>query len=255
MYPDLNFIKYSSDSFIEQMKKLSTLKENGVYTAEEFTFKKADLLSDLKSKGILQNIDDFLSDILILKDENILDLEEIKNIKLFLKGDDKVNEEKTIHIENIPQTSVENKLKSKFFDSSNIIIASFIVIPSLVLLVIFLISDKDSNPAYKYKNQTYETHDYQSNRNSEITNNSTSKETEHLTKKEYWSVTSLERKFVGKSEFELVYSLGQPTSKKQLVSGYNNYAYWYNDVEYDGKYLRNVSFWVVHDQVAEVRFN
>jgi len=76
-----NESKYTSNVFISQLNKIYNLKENSIFSDEEFNSKKNQFIIDLMNKGISQELDDFLSDILILKDKNILTIDEIKEIK------------------------------------------------------------------------------------------------------------------------------------------------------------------------------
>jgi len=73
--------KFTSESFKSQLNKIYSLKENSMFSVEEYTNKKFQLIIDLINKGISQSLDDFLSEILILKENNILNVEEIKQIK------------------------------------------------------------------------------------------------------------------------------------------------------------------------------
>lgn len=73
--------KYTSERFISEITKIYNLKENEVYSINEFTEKKAAIINNVINKGISQNLDDFLTDILMLKEKGILNIDEIKQIK------------------------------------------------------------------------------------------------------------------------------------------------------------------------------
>lgn len=88
--------QYSSESFISQLKKYKLLNDNKVYTDEEYITKKNALISDLIDKGIMQNVDDFLAETLILKDKNILNLGELRVLKESLVTSKKVNGQNVI---------------------------------------------------------------------------------------------------------------------------------------------------------------
>jgi len=92
--------KYTSEAFISQLNKIYSLKENSIFSDEEYKNRKIQFIIDLINKGISQSLDNFLSDILTLKDKNILTIEEIKQIKNSLtskeiKTEEKQNEDKS----------------------------------------------------------------------------------------------------------------------------------------------------------------
>jgi len=74
----------SSSDFVQNVKKLYLLHKNEILSEEEYLNKKNSLISDLYTKQIIENPEDFLSSIISLKDENILDKDEIQKIKLIL---------------------------------------------------------------------------------------------------------------------------------------------------------------------------
>lgn len=76
-----NDSKYSADSFISELRKIKKINESGVYSLEEYENRKLEILLDLLNKGTSQKYEDFLSDILVLKEEDILNLKEINQIK------------------------------------------------------------------------------------------------------------------------------------------------------------------------------
>lgn len=73
--------KYTSERFISELTKIHSLKENELYSKDEYNEKKVAIIVDVINKGISQNLDDFLTDILMLKDKDILNIDEIKQIK------------------------------------------------------------------------------------------------------------------------------------------------------------------------------
>lgn len=73
--------KYTSERFISEITKIYNLKENELYSTNEFNEKKVAIIIDVINKGISQNLDDFLTDILMLKEKGILNIDEIKQIK------------------------------------------------------------------------------------------------------------------------------------------------------------------------------
>ncbi len=79
-----NISKYNSENFISEINKIIKLKENNIFSEEEYLKRKNDILDDIKNKGITQNLTEFLSDILVLKEKDILTVEEINNIKTSL---------------------------------------------------------------------------------------------------------------------------------------------------------------------------
>lgn len=86
--------KYTSEAFISQLNKIYSLKENSIFSDEEYKNRKIQFIIDLINKGISQSLDNFLSDILTLKDKNILTVEEIKQIKSSLTSKEIKTEEK-----------------------------------------------------------------------------------------------------------------------------------------------------------------
>lgn len=106
--------KLTSESFISQLNKINSLKENSIYSNEEYTNKKIQLIIDLINKGISQNLDDFLSDILSLKEKNILSLEEIKQIKSSLAS--KKNNKENTSFESKPEINKESVKSNSYQD-------------------------------------------------------------------------------------------------------------------------------------------
>ena len=76
--------KTTSSDFVKNLKKIYLLFQNEILSEEEYVNKKNALIANLYKKTIMEDPEDFLSSIIILKDENILDQDEIKKIKLIV---------------------------------------------------------------------------------------------------------------------------------------------------------------------------
>lgn len=120
-----NDSKYTSESFISQLNKIFRLKENNIFSVEEFNNKKIQIIIDLINNGISQSLDDFLSEILILRENNILTVEEIKQIKASLvsKGNKNNDDSSDTEINNSTNDIIIckhcNKVFNKNFTISN----------------------------------------------------------------------------------------------------------------------------------------
>jgi len=156
MNNQINNNKFSSELFITQLDKINSFKENGIYTEEEYANKKIKLIIDLINNGISEELDDFLSKILILKEKNILAIDEIKQIKnsLFNKdlkrknilpedkiGTIKPTDKKTTVSSNQNQSSFKNKNKTTMLLS----------IGGTVLILLILISIIINNESKDYE--------------------------------------------------------------------------------------------------------
>lgn len=73
--------KYSSQTFIYDLKKIYNLNKNSLLTDEELKVRKEAILKKIDNYGIKDNVEDFLISILVLKEDNILTKDEIINIK------------------------------------------------------------------------------------------------------------------------------------------------------------------------------
>lgn len=72
---------YNSTRLISELSKIYKLRENKIYSEEEYSKRKDEILTNVLKNGISQSLEDFLSDILILKEQNILTIDEIYKLK------------------------------------------------------------------------------------------------------------------------------------------------------------------------------
>lgn len=79
----------SSTSIINEILKVHKLKESGIYTEEEFISKIIDIVSNFTKKGKTNNLEDILFEILPLKKNGVLSLEDINRIKSSLFNENK----------------------------------------------------------------------------------------------------------------------------------------------------------------------
>ncbi|MBS1492234.1 MAG: hypothetical protein JST55_01910 [Bacteroidetes bacterium] len=116
-----------------------------------------------------------------------------------------------------------------------------ITLPSIIIIITIGISlavqHKKINKTYEYFSENIST-------NSMINSQKV---------KEYWTIEDLERKFVGKTSSELESALGSPTRKTQLNQGLDNYAFYYDEINYQNKTITSVAFWVVKGTVLEAK--
>ena len=76
--------KIKADEFAEKLKKVHKLHANNIYSDDEYKLKKMAIISELASKKINGAPDDFLASLVVLKEQNILDIEEINKIKALI---------------------------------------------------------------------------------------------------------------------------------------------------------------------------
>jgi TM2 domain-containing membrane protein YozV len=76
--------KIKADEFAEKLKKVHKLHANNIYSDKEYKEKKKAIISELASKKINCEPDDFLASLVVLKEQNVLDSEEINKIKTFI---------------------------------------------------------------------------------------------------------------------------------------------------------------------------
>jgi len=93
--------EYNSEKFISEIHKVKNLRENEVYSEDEYLKRKYDIINNLTNKGISQSLEDFLLEIIPLKKNNILTGEEINQIKSSLsdKSDIKQSNTSNLNIE------------------------------------------------------------------------------------------------------------------------------------------------------------
>lgn len=72
------------NNFIEALKKNYKLLTAEIYSGEEYKTKKDALINNLATKKISCSIEDFLASLITLKEQKILNLEEINKIKLLV---------------------------------------------------------------------------------------------------------------------------------------------------------------------------
>ncbi len=74
----------NADDFISALKKNYKLFSAEIYSADEYRTKKSTIVNELATKQISCSVEDFLGSLISLKDQGILDSEEIKKIKLLV---------------------------------------------------------------------------------------------------------------------------------------------------------------------------
>lgn len=68
-------------TFIHNLENTHKLFINEIYSEEEFLSKKASIISNLYSKKLSCSAEDFLSELIVLKEQEILTIDEINKIK------------------------------------------------------------------------------------------------------------------------------------------------------------------------------
>ncbi len=72
--------KYDSKSFIEEFTKYYKLMDNKLMSEEEYFVRKSGLYEKLRIKGINQDVESFLSEIIVLKECGWINQEELEKI-------------------------------------------------------------------------------------------------------------------------------------------------------------------------------
>lgn len=140
-----NIMKYSSDIFISEITKIIKLKENNIYSDEEYIIKKKDLITDLSSKEITQGINDFLSCLLVLKENNILTVEEINQIKTSLS-----QKKETVEPIYTPESKVLADNQKKELKKANGLVSRILTILLTLLFFLPWFTFKACNMTYDY---------------------------------------------------------------------------------------------------------
>ncbi|MFZ4589410.1 MAG: hypothetical protein ACOYN6_00300 [Ignavibacteria bacterium] len=242
--------RFTSERFINDINKIHKLFENGIYSTIEYSDRKTSLIQELVSKGIKQPIDDFISEILVLKTNNILEQKDILAINKQLRNFEMVNmpiQKNYTDAQVTNRNSRENVYVSKPKQKKSIIekiLITFFAIVGLFLFIGFIgvlvTLIKVNSKKEEYTNNYHYV-------------NEDSLRTVDIRKKGTWSASELSRKFYRKSAYELESEIGEPTKKKQLNPGLDNYSYYYEKVLYDGKYILYTEFWVNHGTVIEAK--
>lgn len=136
-----------------------------------------------------------------------------------------------------------DKQKNKRYLNIGVTVAILLIIGAMII---------SSSRSQKYKQVTEDSKDKYNNISPSVNYDSLDKA--EVKTKGTWDLDALERRFVGKSEYELRLELGEPSRKKQLVDGMRGYSYYYERKEYKGKFVIGALFWVVNDKVMEVRY-
>ncbi len=72
------------DNFIDDLKKTHKLYALQIYSEDEYRIKKSIIINNLANKKISCSTIDFLTSLVELKEQNILDIEDINKIKLLI---------------------------------------------------------------------------------------------------------------------------------------------------------------------------
>ncbi len=71
----------NTDSFIERLEKFARLHHHDMLTEAEFRDRKNVVISELTQKRLSKSPEDFLYDIILLKDTGVLDDSDVQRIK------------------------------------------------------------------------------------------------------------------------------------------------------------------------------
>lgn len=101
-------LKYNSNKLVKELTRIFDFKNSGLYTEEEFSKRKINIIINLINEGINENLEDFLVSIIPLKEKGILSLEDINQIKSSF-----LTKENISHSEN-SSTNAEENTDSEF---------------------------------------------------------------------------------------------------------------------------------------------
>jgi len=121
----MNNLKYNSNKLVNELTRIFDFKNSGLYTEEEFSKRKIDIIINLINKGITENIEDFLVKIIPLKERGILNLEDITQIKSSLtekakaENEDVMNEASSLYF--VVESSIDEikEVLLNYIENSN----------------------------------------------------------------------------------------------------------------------------------------
>lgn len=77
----LNNLKYNSNKLVNELTRIFDFKNSGLYTEEEYSKRKVNIIINVINEGINENLEDFLLGLIPLKEKGVLSLDDITQIK------------------------------------------------------------------------------------------------------------------------------------------------------------------------------